>query len=421
MKRRKRMQKLSRKLMISIMSLAFAVITLGASTFAWFTLSNKADVQQINARVTAGTGIEVSLDDISYKNTITTAEINQKIAQNLGVSYGAEYKSIMDDVTSANGETFKTLVDYSTMSTVEMNDLTPNVAAGWIWFDLYFRSPEENVKVYLLDSSVFTSTGVDWISDAAFTHKSDDSLTASEAVKLYAVNALRLSTEEYQVTENVTKTIKPGYVLGPKDANVFELDPAISFDNERLDNTVKNYGSAAYFDAKYPTTPLIKTLAQLPATILNNTALKNGGTLANSQGKNPISTLAAEYDNPTPYYYGEIRIRIWLEGWDPDMYNAIMGDSLQLTLNFGGSSIVPFAKIPATIDLTTETLVEYDLGLDFTPTVEYTTGSESLVSYAIDNGKITFNRVSPGAAVVMTISETVHGTSKDITINIPAA
>ena len=70
------MTKLTRKLFISILTVAFAFVTLGATTFAWFTLTTTAKVETFDASMQSGTGIEMSLDGgLSYKNYFTTEEI----------------------------------------------------------------------------------------------------------------------------------------------------------------------------------------------------------------------------------------------------------------------------------------------------------------------------------------------------------
>ena len=54
---------MSRKLMVSILTLTFALLTLGTATFAWFTLTDTATISQFDATVMAGEGIEVSLGE----------------------------------------------------------------------------------------------------------------------------------------------------------------------------------------------------------------------------------------------------------------------------------------------------------------------------------------------------------------------
>ncbi|MFA6827833.1 MAG: hypothetical protein WCR64_05255, partial [Bacilli bacterium] len=76
------MKNLSRKLMLSIVAIALVVIALGTSTFAWFTLSNKASVGQFNAEVTAGEGMELSVDGTTWYSNIPSTVIQAKIASN---------------------------------------------------------------------------------------------------------------------------------------------------------------------------------------------------------------------------------------------------------------------------------------------------------------------------------------------------
>ena len=58
--------KLTRKLMLSAFTLLFAVISLGASTYAWFVLSENAKVTAFQGTVTSGTsGLEIAITDTS--------------------------------------------------------------------------------------------------------------------------------------------------------------------------------------------------------------------------------------------------------------------------------------------------------------------------------------------------------------------
>ena len=52
---------LTKKLFLSVLTLAFAVISLGASTYAWFTMSKNAQINAFEAEVQAGEGIEIAV------------------------------------------------------------------------------------------------------------------------------------------------------------------------------------------------------------------------------------------------------------------------------------------------------------------------------------------------------------------------
>ncbi|HRS31143.1 MAG TPA: hypothetical protein P5546_07450, partial [Bacilli bacterium] len=88
------MRKLTTKLLFAIISAAFALVALGTTTFAWFTLTNEATISQFNAEITAGEGIEISLDGTNFYTTIPATVIQAKIN-----SMNIELK----DVTSSNG------------------------------------------------------------------------------------------------------------------------------------------------------------------------------------------------------------------------------------------------------------------------------------------------------------------------------
>ncbi|MGI6769102.1 MAG: hypothetical protein ACOX43_08485 [Bacilli bacterium] len=149
------MTKLSRKLLLSVLTVAFALITLGATTFAWFTLSTKAEIEAFDVEVTSGAGIEISADGSNYSNYISAQQIYSAITS-------SNSSTILDHVTSKDGLSFTT-IDYE-------GELSFNKVAnsGWAEFDLWFRSPEANVEVYMLNNTNVTSTGVKWISDANF-------------------------------------------------------------------------------------------------------------------------------------------------------------------------------------------------------------------------------------------------------------
>lgn len=374
--------KLTRKLLLSVLTVAFAFITLGATTFAWFTLSTKAEVQLFETEVTAGAGIEISADGLSYGNSLTAEQIYDAISRS-GTS------RILDDLTTSDGINFRTITSNSNF------DGEPD--GGWVEFDLYFRSPEANVEVYMLDTTYITSDGVLWTSDAAFNWRNNEQLLVNQTKRVYGPNALRLSSTEYTVTSNGTEL---SFTKGETGALIYELNPSgtsadgkANLGNQRLDTTiVSTYGSVAYYNAKNPTSKITDEIifgdednpddkgqnGRLPQRVLSNvvqTIVLNEGeedqeevqvsNLVNSSYLNTnYMTMIPTYANTKVatlsaklglYYYGRITIRAWLEGWDPDMYNAIMSDTIKIYMNFGGHA-------PSSImDLTLEELGDIEV------------------------------------------------------------
>ena len=89
--------KLTRKLMLSAFTLLFAVISLGASTYAWFTMSKDATIQAFQGTVTSGTsGLEVAItayDNFTVQESDwSSTEIKSTTIKNKNVMADTSYK-----------------------------------------------------------------------------------------------------------------------------------------------------------------------------------------------------------------------------------------------------------------------------------------------------------------------------------------
>ena len=324
------MTKLSRKLLLSIVTVALALVTLGATTFAWFTLSTRAEVQEFEVEVTSGAGIEISADGKSYSNYIKKDDIYAAIDR-------AGSSKVLDHVTSPDGIKFTTIGFNESDGKVHFNN---PAASGWTEFKLWFRSPENGVEVYMLHNTTVTSTGINWVADADFNLKANLPMKVGDTYKLYGANAVRISTTENTVTPpNPDSGSDFSYADG-KSANVFELGFE---DDQKLGTTIQTeYGSVAYYNTKNSNNPITPTVNDKLPTVYgynNLPELEDLNTSDITDAHVPVATLtAASNISGTTLYYGQITVRIWLEGWDPDMFNAIMADKIRIHLFFGGHS-----------------------------------------------------------------------------------
>mgnify|MGYP000930764680 CR=1 FL=1 len=359
------MTKLTRKLLLSIMTVAFAFITLGATTFAWFTLSTKADVEPFNVEVTSGAGIEISADGYNYSNYIVKEQIYAAITR-------AGSSTTLDHVTTTDGRNFRTLNSNE--------DFTKVAESGWTEFELFFRSPEKDVEVFMLRSTSLTSLGINWTSDADFQLTPTELLRTNNKKMLYAANAVRISTTEHDVS--VDSGLNWGSEL--TTSNIFELNPTGTGTNQRLDTkAVRTYGAIHYYNQKNQSAQISDTTIsrvnaitnesepiRLPSLVQNHNNLPvlaelNTEAIADNTGYYPLTTLSQGFqlDGGANFYYGKITVRIWLEGWDPDMFNAIMADQITVTLSFGGHAPSSLLGVSG-IDNTTMKLGMADLPLE---------------------------------------------------------
>lgn len=348
------MKNLTRKLFISLFAAVFALITLGATTFAWFTLTTTVAVEQFEAEITSGTGIEVSLDGVTFTNLITNEKIVEKIKSiNFG---GSEGSIVLDPVTTANGYSDFKILDISDPATPSLQNATEN--DKWIIFFLYFRTPyreaDQDTWVYMLDDTTITSDPVTWFSDADFTHTSDVQILSGASKQIFACNSLRMSFQTFTMTTQQvgTKDLFTKTSVGTDTVVIYELDPFIepaSEDdgNNRLDKEIKSYGMVSYFRAKTGGDDdgiyLLEHFNNdvLPDGVLKSENLVNEAALEGDMSNKAAIVKLTTVDANDRFYYGVVKVQMWIEGWDPDCYNAIMAGKLKVNLSFGGSGQQP--------------------------------------------------------------------------------
>jgi len=411
------MTKLSRKLLLSIVTVALALVTLGATTFAWFTLSTRAEVEEFKVDVTSGAGIEISVDGMNYSNYITANDIYAAINR-------AGSSTVLDHVTSPDGIEFKTIGFNEKDGTVHFDE---DATSGWTEFKLWFRSPENGVEVYMLKNTTVTSTGIDWVADADFNLTKDSTTKVGDTYTLYGANAVRISTTE----NDVTYTSGSGFSYTPgKEAKVFELGYKDKGDQKLGQDIQTEYGSVAYYNTKNPKNPITTTHTQnakLPTVYGydNLPELKDLNTSAiNNETHVPVDTLsAASKISGTTLYYGQITVRIWLEGWDPDMFNAIMADKIQIHLFFGGhspSSLLSISTDVSSLDLEVEGEESITVTVEgnYTGEIWVSSSDTTVAEVTIDQETVTVTAVGEGEAKITIYLKEYPGVKKEIPVTV---
>lgn len=329
------MNKLTRKLLVSVFTLAFALVTLGATTFAWFTLTSTAKIDNFEANLTSGEGIEISIDGRSYVSSLSLGEIALQLARlddyaNLTLS-GFEF----DAVTTENGHTMRT---FDPDNVGQYMSVTRNTT--YIEFPLWFRSPTEDATVHLLNSTAISSTAKSWAVDTTFNYTgygSSTTVNSGTFLPVYAANALRFSFEEYgTATIPTTGTDLPTSVQQENRdlaTSVYELQPLIGDTAGNTSNILLGDGSS---------------LTNASPGMLDYFMKKSGKDLLDTYHgdaeNNPLvlpTPVAKSYEFATldqasgGYFHKMVMVRIWIEGWDPDSFDSILGAPLAVELQFG--------------------------------------------------------------------------------------
>lgn len=311
------MRKLTQKLVLSVVTMALVVIALGTSTFAWFSLTNSAAVGQFEAQVTAGEGIEVSLGTWASGNATVTSSSTwytvipaAVIQARLSEMYLASLKLV--DVTSEDGIVIEDRA---------AGQIT-NLSGKYVEFKLFFRSTAESTIVW--NSASLTGTAKDWTVDTSFRGASLDLFTGSpthavgSTVKVAAWTAARISI--FNAAGDTGAVYQAPQLTGSTTASTVYNSialPAVSY------ATGEEFGAASYQLAKNDGV----SIYTLPGA-------GYGAAVTTVTAGVPVVLLAKALP-ADQYAFGTVVVRVWIEGWDADAFDAIFATNLFVQLGFG--------------------------------------------------------------------------------------
>jgi len=317
------MKKLTQKLVLSVITMALVVVALGTSTFAWFTLTNKASISAFQAQVTAGEGIEITLGDwngTTYvaptSSTLWYTVLPETVIETYISNMYTEFR--LDNVTSPDGFTFKNEAG-TTLST--------NSTAPYLEFKLYFRSSAAQTIVWNYAS--LGGTKDTWIVNVPSFLDSDSSTTRllNNPKEVAAWTGARVSVKGTTATfvyQEPTDTVD-GVYNTEVAVDSFDLG-LVDHDSDPLTDSIyvvgagtgTPYGAAAYGIAAGKETTYGTTLPTVAAT-------------STRTATDAVMTLGNLADG---YYTGDVMVRVWIEGFDADTFDAIFDTELSVQIGF---------------------------------------------------------------------------------------
>ena len=331
------MTKLTRKLLLSVITVVLTVVALGTTTFAWFTLTNVANVQQFDAEIIADSGIEIAIGDantaeenfgLNWVTTLTTLAIENYIS----TEYAGNFK--FNHVTTADGQTFRNLGigaqgTTNTSSYLELPiHFKSNSAVAIAWTGVTLTSENFNWSV---DQS-FNAIGHDGTAYVANPVTSGDVLTlnAADAFRIAIIGQVGGATQVVGYENPATTTAPYNHVLGTggtgyEGSLILDPDGNPGTGDEVYEGT---FGSHSYFYNDSQTSPFgIEDFT----TLATQTSISNERILDMvAQGEDPL--VGSDY-------YGSVTIRIWLEGWDLNAYNSILSQIITTSFQFTGLDV----------------------------------------------------------------------------------
>lgn len=372
------MSKLSKKLILSVLTLVLTVVALGATTFAWFTLGNEATVGQVGGTITAGEGLEIRIAqgqegymDGTNVTNITGFESwytnlpSSKLVEFLEIKYHENHNRI--DLKGLTTEDGVTLFGMNT---------TPAAGNSGAYIEYALEVRSQTPGYLYVSSAKLEGAPVSWVADTNyFVVDGIDAVADQTTVVVSAADAARLSVEGN--TDHVF-----AFQNEAGDATT-EANPGSSNHTITVGNTItgkhkdENYvapskfGAHDYFFMKSGGPDMTTLVAPLDAAFTlvsgelvaiadeNNvklvdtySPLSESERLADSLNAKAIAELkhafvpategATHIEDPSNpgqfieaesgathkldtegYAYATITVRIWIEGWDNEAYNAI--------------------------------------------------------------------------------------------------
>src|SRR5690554_3206942 len=374
------MSKLSKKLILSVLTLVLTVVALGATTFAWFTLGNEATVGQVGGTITAGEGLEIRIAqgqegymDGTNVTNITGFESwytnlpSSKLVEFLEIKYHENHNRIdLKGLTTEDGVTL-----------YGMNNLTPAAGNSGAYIEYALEVRSQTPGYLYVSSAKLEGASVSWVADTDyFVVDGIDAVADQTTVVVSAADAARLSVEG-----------NTGHVFAFQNdagAATTEANPGENNHTITVGNTItgkhndgsyvapSKFGAHDYFFMKSGGLDMTTLVAPLDEafTLVNGeleaiddednvklvdtySPLNESERIADSLNEKAIAELKHAFvpategathkedpENPGQfipvdesdathkldtegYAYATITVRIWIEGWDNEAYNAI--------------------------------------------------------------------------------------------------
>lgn len=322
------MKNLRKKLLVSMIAIMCALVCLGTSTFAWFSLIKTAKVNAFTGEIIGEGFLQVSIEKdaegkwINWSEEISSDDMKDFIDELFE-------NGLFKPVTTDDGETF---ID------MNGNEATKNVDYLQFTFGVRTSVAKQNIYLVAKDSKVEgTAPAEVWKSDKTVEYEINDEdkgLVKGEEAILLQANAMRIKFEMVWGEEDADKNVV--YV-----ANGAELDAEGKGYASHASATA---GLAkAYADARHMNLPedLPAPIADSDVIFLHDREKTLDPATADKTIKRVLGNVllgnteeelsAEEYEiNATTGETAKvseatITVTMWLEGWDDNCINGIVG------------------------------------------------------------------------------------------------
>lgn len=312
------MKSLTNKLVMSVLALVLTGVALSVGVLAWFTINNRANVEQFSGTVQTGQGFYISADGAAWKNTLESSDL----------------------VLTASPVVFRAVTANATGKTLTALDGGTPQAADFIEFKLYFVGNSALLNVAVTGITISSPSTTSWIpgqtvalTDSATNGNTPVVRSASDAARVAFIDLVSTTSNAVVFENGLLGTNTKGKGSFNEAAPVLGNNQAVLYYNH-FATTANPALTQAQFDAAHPYTTT-ETGSNLNVnvasfdTIANTTSIQPAGWNVPTQVTGVIGT---------DYKVAAVTVRVWIEGWDQEALNAILSGTVNVTLNLEGKS-----------------------------------------------------------------------------------
>ena len=293
-----------KKLVISMITFMLVATAFSTATFAWISLSKTSIIDDIYLVATLGDQLEISLDGETYFKEFPKEELEKYLKT-----------SSLNGVTTTDGIDFNFL-EIDDKDTVENRD--------YLSFDFYFRTTSNFERhVYLANNiskevsylnfdkegTFVVSRGVEFVSPVTYLYDLGQYIYEGQAKRYYAHDAFRIAT-----------------IFNEEEAKIFDLSG-----NEHR-GYGKPYGAHDYYQKVTGT--ILEIPEIVPSTIYQLSEFSPDSPFSYDDRSKIMELNDIEIIDGVKYYSGKVTIKLWLEGWDADLFDPILRDRIKIKLQF---------------------------------------------------------------------------------------
>ena len=283
-------------------ALLCSVIALTSVSYAWFTMGNKASVEQLELSVTSASGMQVSAtgNEGTFKSVISLADLTAQGTSNQMPTKDNEGQFDFAFTPVSTTDTLSSNLHKFWTGTVKDNGAVEYAAEAsgaknYMYFDLYFKSNGGQTLYFDISSTVADST----------TNDKNTSLGMRVSF-VYFGSSQKPGTVDGGIT-NLTSTATKAVIWEPNAT-------------EHTQDALNRGATAGSKATAYGVDPTgTKTAITLPEAV--------------SKTIDQTSVAGLKIADMTQGYH-KVRVYIWLEGEDIDCANDISGGSVLVNLSF---------------------------------------------------------------------------------------